>query len=102
MKKILVLVILVAILAIAISSMASEVLPAPRHCSTCGDRNVTYMYTATYPTNPPKIAYEVWRCGNGHYFKNYPTGTSAIDDYNPEVVYPEEVEGWSFYPMTQP
>lgn len=102
MKKIIVIVVFAVILIAAVSSMASEALPAPRHCSICGDRNVTYMYTAVYPTNPPKIAYEVWRCGNGHYFNNYPAGTSSMDDYSPKTVYPEEIEGWSFYPMTQP
>lgn len=89
------------LLALAVSALAGAPQTAARRCTQCGARGETYLYSATYPTIPQKTAGDVWRCENGHAFKARPETQTAAES-GPKAVYPEEAQGWGFFPMGEP
>lgn len=89
------------LLALAVSALASAPQTATRRCTQCGARGEKYLYSTTYPTIPQKTACDIWRCENGHAFKTRPETQTAAES-GPKAVYPEEAQGWGFFPMGEP
>lgn len=61
----------VMLLAVSATALAATSIPPPFQCS-CGNRNLTKIRTMWNTSNPPQIVWELWQCGNGHRFYNYP------------------------------
>ena len=73
-KKILALTLAtVLVLAIAATALAATSIPPPFQCGTCGTRQgLVKVRTMWTTSNPPQVVWELWQCGNGHRFYNYP------------------------------
>ena len=99
MKKRMLLLGSLLLLALAVSALASAPQIATRRCTQCGASGEAYLYSAAYPTIPQRTVCDVWRCENGHAFKIRSQETQAAAENGPKAVYPEENQSWGFFPM---
>ena len=80
MKKRFVCIILLILLTFSTFAVAYAATSIPPWCPKCGTTSIVKIGTMWTTSNPPQIYYEVWRCTNGHEFKNWP------NDYVPVSV----------------
>lgn len=84
MKKRFVCIILLILLTFSTFAVAyaATSIPKPPWCPKCGTTSIVKIGTMWTTSNPPQIYYEVWRCTNGHEFKNWPNDCVpvSVDD----------------------